>query len=163
MPGQTQGRNRSGSTPDPFGDPNAVGLVPPLPPKVPSKRDTGADATNPRKQDSHRAKPIRSQTQQNVGLVNHLCILRLDEYSWLLPSPTLATAVPKSLLPVAPYLKTLRQCHLSQKNPSRPSAQARRISPTQTLSIASIFQALVLVRPRFCLPKGPTPTPEPHD
>jgi len=67
--------------------------------------------------------------------------------------------VPKSLLPVAPYLKTPRQSHLSQKNLNPPSAQARRVPPMQTLSIASIFRVLALVRPRFRHPKGP----EPHD
>jgi len=40
--------------------------------------DTQKDATNTRNQDSHRAKPIRSQTQQNVGLVVNSCqVLRL--------------------------------------------------------------------------------------
>ena len=82
---------------------------------------------------------------------SHAWILRSDEYSWLLSPSTLATVAPKSLLPVAPYLKTPPQCRLSQKkrNPSRPSARAKRTPPMQTLSIASIFQALVLVRRRF--------------
>ena len=73
MPVQTKSRNQSGPTSDPFDDPNAIRVVPPPPPKVPSKRDTGMDtkkdASNTRNQDSQRAKPIRSQTQQNVGSV----------------------------------------------------------------------------------------------
>ena len=154
MPVQTQSRNQPVPTSDPFGDPNAIRVVPPLPPKVPPKRKTGMDnqkeAANTRNQDLHRAKPIRSQTQQNVGSVDHFSILRCDEYSLSLP-PTLAMAVPKSL-PVALCLKTPLQYHLSQKNPS-PSAQARRAPPMRTLSIASIFQALAPVRPRSCLPR----------
>ena len=73
MPVQTKSRNKPGPTPDPFDDPNAIRVVPPPPPKVPSKRDVGADtqrdATNARNQDPQRARPIRSQTQQNVGSV----------------------------------------------------------------------------------------------
>lgn len=84
MPVQTHSRNKSAPIPDPF-DENAVRLVPPVPPKVPSKRDAAMDAkkdaTKARSQDSPRARPIRSQTQQNVGLVDHLCVLPLDKYS----------------------------------------------------------------------------------
>jgi len=73
MPVQTKSRNKSGPTSDPFDDPNAIRVVPPVPPKVPSKRDVGADtqrdATNARNQEPQRARPIRSQTQQNVGSV----------------------------------------------------------------------------------------------
>ncbi|KAF9654311.1 hypothetical protein BDM02DRAFT_3182123 [Thelephora ganbajun] len=71
MPVQTQSRNKSGTTSDPFSDPNAIRLVPPPPPKVPSKRDTAMEnqreVTNARSQDPYRSKPIRSQTQQSVG------------------------------------------------------------------------------------------------
>jgi len=73
MPVQTKSRNKSGPTSDPFDDPNAIRVVPSLPPKVPSKRDVGPDtqrdAANTRNQDPQRARPIRSQTQQNVGSV----------------------------------------------------------------------------------------------
>lgn len=152
MPVQTQSRNQPKTTPDPFSDPNAIRLLPPPPPKVPSKREPAMDdqreATDPRSQGTHRAKPIRSQTQQAVRSVDHLRLLRFD-----LPSLILATAVPKSLLLVAPYLKTPPQCHPSRKNPSLPS-EARRAPPMQTLSIASIFQALVLVRLFSYLPCG---------
>lgn len=159
MPVQTQSRNQPGTTPDPFSDPSAIRLVPPLPPKVPSKRETGMDSqretTNTRSQDPHRVKPIRSQTQQTVGSVDHLHLLRFDEYSLFLTSLIAAAAVPKSLLPVAPYLKTPRQYHPSRKNPSLPSAQARRAPLTQTLSIVSILQALVPVRLCSYLPYSP--------
>lgn len=71
MPVQTRTRNQPAPAPDPFSDPNAIRLVPPLPPKVPSKRDTAMDnhrePTNTRSLDPHRAKPIRSQTQQAAG------------------------------------------------------------------------------------------------
>jgi len=39
--------------------------------------DTQKEATNARNQEPHRAKPIRSQTQQNVGSVDNSRILRL--------------------------------------------------------------------------------------
>lgn len=55
------------------------------------------------------------------------------------------------LLPVAPYPKTLRRRRLSQRNPSRPSAQARKAPPMRMLSIASIIQALARVCARFLL------------
>lgn len=144
MPVQTQTRNQPIPTADPFGDPNAVRLVSPHPPKVPSKRDTTTDGhrepSNTRTQDPHRTKPIRSQTHQNVRLVDHSRILW--SHSVLIGSTFLIVAmVAPRLLPVAPYPKTLRQHHLSQKNPSPQSARARRAPPMQTLSIASIFQA----------------------
>ena len=78
MPVQTQSRNQPVSTSDPFDDPNAIRLVPSLPPKASSKRDAGMDtqrdATNTRSQDPRRAKPNRSQTQQDVRSVA-LCAL----------------------------------------------------------------------------------------
>ena len=66
MPVQTKTRNQSVPTPDPFDDPNAIRVVPPVPPKVPSKRDT---AETKKDVSNSRTKPIRSQTQQNVGSV----------------------------------------------------------------------------------------------
>jgi hypothetical protein len=154
MPVQTQTRNQPAPTPDPFGDPNAVRLVPPLPPKVSSKRDAAVDGhretANSRSQDPHRAKPIRSQTHQNVGSVEHLCV-RSSRSVLTITTSSIVAAVVLRLLPAAPYPKTLRQRHLSQKNPSLPSAQARRAPPMRTLSIASILQALARVRTHFCL------------
>ena len=71
MPVQTRSRNQPVTTSDPFGDPNGIRSVPPLPPKVPSKRDIGMDnqkePANTRSQDPPRSKPVRSQTQQHVG------------------------------------------------------------------------------------------------
>jgi len=71
MPVQTRSRNQPVTTSDPFGDPNVIRLAPPLPPKVPSKRDIGMDSqkepANTRTQEPHRSKPVRSQTQQNIG------------------------------------------------------------------------------------------------
>lgn len=153
MPVQTQSRNQPVTTSDPFGDPNAIRLVPPVPPKVPSKRDTGMDnqreLTNGRGQDPHRAKPIRSQTQQTVRSVDHF-LPRSFQRALIIFVPPLATVVPKFPL-VAPCLKTPPQYRQSQKNPSPPSV-ARRVPPMRTLSIASIFQALGLVRPHPRLP-----------
>lgn len=75
MPVQTQTRTQPAPSSDPFHDPNSIKLVSPPPPKVPSKRDaaTGGhrETTNTRSQDPHRAKPVRSQTHQNVGSVGH--------------------------------------------------------------------------------------------
>ena len=156
MPVQTQSRNQPVTTSDPFGDPNAIRVVPPVPPKVPSKRDTGMDnqreLTNARNQDPHRAKPIRSQTQQTVRSVDSFLLCPFQQVLIISGHP-LATVVPKSLL-VAPCLKTLPRCRLSQKSPSPPSV-ARRAPPMRTLSIASIFQALGLVRLRSCFPPAP--------
>lgn len=152
MPVQTQSRNQPVTTSDPFGDPNAIRLVPPVPPKVPSKRDTGMDnqreLTNARGQDPHRTKPIRSQTQQTVRSVDHF-LPRSFQRALIVFVHPLATVVPKPPL-VAPCPKIPPQYHLSQKNQS-PSV-ARRVPPMRTLSIASIFQALGLVRPRPRLP-----------
>ncbi|KAF9786995.1 Pal1 cell morphology protein-domain-containing protein [Thelephora terrestris] len=68
MPVQTQTRNQPVPTSDPFGDQNPIRLISP---KTSSKRDAALDnhreTTNTRGQDPHRTKPIRSQTQQNVG------------------------------------------------------------------------------------------------
>ena len=89
MPVQTRSRNQPVTASDPFGDPNAIRLNPPLPPKVPPKRATGMDnqreTANTRNQDPHRAKPIRSQTQQNVRSVDHFHSPRRDVYSLSLP------------------------------------------------------------------------------
>lgn len=153
MPVQTQTRNQPIPSSDPFGDPNAVRLVPPPPPKVSSKRDAPTDghrdATNTRGQDPHRTKPIRSQTHQNVGSVDHFCVRSSRSVLTISTTFAVGTVAPR-FLPVAPYPRTLRQRHLSQKNPSLPSAQARRAPPMRTLSIASIFQALAQVRAHFC-------------
>ena len=142
MPVQTQTRNQPAPTSDPFSE-NSIKLVSP-PPKVPSKRDVTTDGhRETRSQDAHRAKPIRSQTHQNVGSVHHFFVR--SSCSVLTVSTTSIVAmVAHKFLPVAPYPRTLHQRRLSQKNPS-PSAQARRAPPMQTLSIASILQALVRV------------------
>ena len=85
MPVQTQTRSQPVPANDPFGDQNPVRLVST---KVHTKRDTAADnhreTATPRGQDPHRAKPIRSQTQQPVGSVDHFNLPRY-EYSFFLP------------------------------------------------------------------------------
>ena len=76
MPVQTQTRSQAVPS-DPFGDQNPIRLVSPHSQKLPSKRDVATDnnreATNNRGQDPRRTKPIRSQTQQSVGSVDHPC------------------------------------------------------------------------------------------
>ena len=139
MPVQTQ--TRSQPPPDPFSDPNPIRLVTS---KVSPKRDTAMDNSRESPaQDQYRTKPIRSQTQQTVGSVDHTHILRRARYSLFLLFPSILAVVPKPLL-AALYLRTLPQHHLSQKKPIPPSA--RRNPPTQTLSIVLIFQVLVRVR-----------------
>jgi hypothetical protein len=150
MPVQTQTRTQPAPTSDPFSDPNPIRLVAP---KVSSKRDTAVDnhrePTSTRAQDPHRSKPTRSQTQQPIGSAGDLSILLRVQCSFFLSSPTVATAAHRFPLLVVLYPKTLPQRRPSQKKPRTPSAQARRSPHTQTLSIASIFQALARVSTVF--------------
>lgn len=65
--------------------------------------DNQRESPSTRNQDPHRAKPIRSQTQQTVRSVDHFSILRFGEYSLSLSSH------PSNGRPVLPPRRSLSQ------------------------------------------------------